>query len=71
MFSVLTNILCCDETKDIYRYKLCGGGVEVVIYSLGGVIQSILAPNNQGEVVDVTLGYDTPQGWLLLQFQTR
>lgn len=47
---------------DFCRYKLCGGGVEVVIYSLGGIIQSICAPNNDGVCADIALGYDTPQG---------
>ena len=44
------------------RYKLCGGGIEAVIYSLGGIIQSIRVPNKDGVLSDITLGYDTPQG---------
>ena len=46
----------------VYRYKLCGGGVETLIWSVGGVIQSLKAPNKDGELADIVLGYDTPKG---------
>jgi len=36
----------------------------VTVYSLGGIIQSIKVPNKDGELADVVLGYDTPQGVL-------
>ena len=49
----------------ILRYKLSDGGIEVVIYSLGGIIQSILVPDDLGNIADVSLGHDTPQGRLL------
>ena len=39
-----------------------GGGVEVRIYNLGGIIQSIKVPDSDGNVADIALGYDTPQG---------
>ena len=42
-----------------YRFKLCGGGIEVIIYSLGGIIQSLKVPNAEGVYADVVLGYDT------------
>jgi len=43
------------------EYKLSGGGIEVGIYSRGGIIQSIHVPDNTGNTADVTLGHDTPQ----------
>ncbi|KAF6021845.1 hypothetical protein EB796_019849 [Bugula neritina] len=43
------------------EFKLSGGGIEVTVYSLGGIIQSIKVPNKDGELADVVLGYDTPQ----------
>ena len=34
----------------------------MIIYSLGGIIQSLKVPNAEGVYADVVLGYDTPQG---------
>lgn len=47
---------------DTCRYKLTGGGIEVTIYSLGGLIQSIKVPNKEGCYADISLGQDAPQG---------
>ena len=71
MLYTLCARLCVDNIyvrlglTHIFRYKLSGGGIEVVIYSLGGIIQSILVPDNSGNIADVSLGHDTPQGRLL------
>jgi len=37
-----------------------GRGMKVTLLSLGATIQSIKAPDREGDLVDVALGYDTP-----------
>ena len=39
-------------------------GVEVRVTTYGGIILSILAPDRDGELADVTLGFDTIEGYL-------
>jgi aldose 1-epimerase len=47
------------------RYTLTSAsGVTITVLSYGGVIQSVLAPDRAGALADVTLGYDTLDGYL-------
>jgi len=48
------------DGRIVERFTLTSpGGVTIGVLSFGGVIQSILAPDRQGALADVTLGYDT------------
>jgi aldose 1-epimerase len=40
------------------------GGVTITVLSYGGVIQSVFAPDRSGALADVTLGYDSLDGYL-------
>src|SRR5689334_1405213 len=47
------------------RYTLTSAsGVTITVLSYGGVIQSVFAPDRSGALADVTLGYDTLDGYL-------
>ncbi len=47
------------EGRGVDRYTLANGkGMEVAILSYGGVIQSWLVPDRDGQVVNVALGFD-------------
>ena len=47
------------------RYTLTSAsGVTITVLSYGGVIQSVFAPDRAGALADVTLGYDTLDGYL-------
>ena len=48
---------------EIYALK-SGAGIEVRIITYGAAIQSILAPDKNGKPADVTLGFDTLDGYL-------
>ncbi|MFV0466522.1 MAG: aldose epimerase family protein [Lachnospiraceae bacterium] len=49
----------------IDKFTLIGeAGVEVEIITLGAVIRAIRVPNELDEMVDIVLGYDTPQEYL-------
>ncbi|WP_299733823.1 aldose epimerase family protein [uncultured Endozoicomonas sp.] len=44
----------------VYAYKLCNQqNMEVTILTMGGIIQSILVPDRDGQVAEVTLGCDS------------
>ncbi len=42
----------------VERHVLRNGPLEVAVLSYGGVLQSILAPDREGHVADVSLGFD-------------
>lgn len=45
-------------------YTICSGAVTVRVTDLGATLVGVLAPDRQGQVRDVVLGYDTPRGYL-------
>ena len=48
------------EGRPVERFTLTStGGVTITVLSFGGAIQSILIPDRDGALADVTLGYDT------------
>lgn len=48
------------DGKVVERFTLASpSGVTIAVLSFGGDIQSIVAPDRQGALADVTLGYDT------------
>jgi aldose 1-epimerase len=55
------------ETRDgrpVERFTLRGaGGVEVRVLSYGAILQSVLAPDLQGRLADVVLGFDDIAGY--------
>jgi aldose 1-epimerase len=52
------------DGREIERFDLVGaGGVEVSVIGLGGVIQSLRAPDREGRLADVVLGYDDLAGY--------
>jgi aldose 1-epimerase len=53
------------EGAAVDRYTLTSAsGVTITVLSYGGVIQSVLAPDRAGALADVSLGYDTLDGYL-------
>lgn len=40
-------------------------GARVSVLTLGAAIQSIVVPDRTGAMLDVVLGYDTPQEYLI------
>ncbi|MEQ9219796.1 MAG: aldose epimerase family protein [Cyclobacteriaceae bacterium] len=47
------------DGKDVRIFTLQNGDVTVKILNYGAVIQSLLAPDSQGNLADIILGYDT------------
>src|SRR3954451_15409802 len=53
------------EGVAVERFTLTSAsGVTITVLSYGGVIQSVVAPDRSGTLADVTLGYDTLEGYL-------
>jgi aldose 1-epimerase len=53
------------EGVAVERFTLTSAsGVTITVLSYGGVIQSVVAPDRSGTLADVTLGYDTLDGYL-------
>ncbi|MBM4034806.1 MAG: galactose mutarotase [Planctomycetes bacterium] len=48
---------------DIYTLTN-GNGMEVKLINYGAITVSVKVPDRQGNLADVTLGYDTMEGWL-------
>ena len=50
--------------EDVYEYTLTNAnGMEVKIITYGGTITSIMAPDHQGDMANVTLGFDNLQDY--------
>ena len=53
------------EGTAVERFTLASAsGVTINVLSYGGVIQSVFAPDRAGTLADVTLGYDSLDGYL-------
>ena len=52
------------EGKPVERYTLSEGEMSVSVLTYGGILQSIVLPDKNGEKRDVLLGYDTLDGYL-------
>ena len=53
------------EGHAVERYTLASAsGVTIIVLTYGGVIQSVFAPDRAGVIADVTLGYDSLDGYL-------
>jgi aldose 1-epimerase len=53
------------EGVAVDRFTLASAsGVTITVLSYGGAIQSVFAPDRSGALADVTLGYDTLDGYL-------
>ena len=53
------------EKKPVNLYTLTNAnGVEVGIMTYGGIVVSLKVPDRQGKLQDVTLGYDSLDGYL-------
>ena len=46
------------DGRDTYLYTLDNGKIKVAISDFGGTIVSVLAPDKNGTMADVVLGYD-------------
>ena len=45
-------------------YTLIGrGGLVMKVTDYGGKVVSLMAPDAQGKLIDVTIGFDSPAGW--------
>ena len=52
------------DGKKIYKYYVTNGsGAQVVLTSLGASIVSVLVPDKDGKLRDVSLGFDTPEDY--------
>ncbi|SOE03044.1 aldose 1-epimerase [Blastococcus haudaquaticus] len=52
------------DGRGVERYVLRSGDLEVAVLTYGAVLQSVRAPDAQGAVADVALGYDDLAGYL-------
>jgi aldose 1-epimerase len=52
------------DGTSVDSFTLSNGKIEVRILSYGATIQSLRAPDRQGKVSDIVLGYDTLDGYL-------
>jgi aldose 1-epimerase len=52
------------DGREVERYVLRGGDVEVAVLTYGAVLQSVRVPDAAGDVADVALGYDDLAGYL-------
>lgn len=53
------------DGQEIYEYTLSNkNGVEVKVINYGGIITSVIAPDRNGVMEDVVLGYDSLSGYL-------
>lgn len=53
------------DGQPVTRYTLQNrGGASVSILNYGGIVQSILVPDREGNLADVALGFDTLEGYL-------
>ena len=51
--------------QEVYLYTLTNAsGAYVKISDFGGIIQAIGVPDRNGEIADVAIGFDTPQGYI-------
>ena len=51
--------------QEVHLYTLTNAsGAYVKISNFGGVVQAIGVPDSKGEIADVALGFDTPQGYI-------
>ena len=54
------------EGQPVSRYTMTNrSGASVSILDYGGIVQSILVPDREGTLADVTLGFDTIDGYLV------
>jgi len=51
------------SSVDIYTLA-SANGMEVKLINYGAIVVSVKVPDRQGRLADVTLGYDTMEGWL-------
>ena len=52
------------DGRQVDRYVLRAGGVEVAVLTYGAVLQSVRTPDAEGVVAEVALGYDDLAGYL-------
>ena len=51
--------------QEVYLYTLTNSsGAYVTISDFGGIVQALGVPDRNGEIADVVLGFDTPQGYI-------
>ncbi|MBQ8320179.1 MAG: galactose mutarotase [Clostridia bacterium] len=49
------------DGREVTAYTLHSGESYVTVLDLGGIVHSVVVPDQAGALVDVALGYDTPQ----------
>lgn len=52
------------DGQTVYEYTLSRGGITVKVITLGGIITAIHAPDRDGKIDDVVLGFDSLEGYL-------
>lgn len=53
-----------EDGREVIAYTLADGDKKAVVLNYGGIIQSIVVPDKDGNPVDVILGYDDIAGYL-------
>lgn len=53
-----------DDGRRVDRFVLGGDALQVAVLAYGGIIQSALVPDRDGQVADVVLGFDDLSGYL-------
>lgn len=52
-----------EDGREVYAYTLADGAKKAVILDYGGIVQSLIVPDKNGNPVDVLLGYDDVAGY--------
>ena len=52
------------DGREVTAYTLHSGEAYVTVLTLGGILHSIVVPDKNGNMVDVALGYDTPEEYV-------
>lgn len=52
------------DEREVICYPLERGQLKAEILNLGGIVYSLLVPGRNGQMVDVMLGFDTPEEYL-------
>jgi len=57
----------CENGKEIKSYRLSNAnGISMRVMNYGCIIMELLTPDRDGEIADITLGYENLDGYLEL-----
>jgi aldose 1-epimerase len=62
--SIMSTIAGSVDGEPVERYTLSAGGITVAILTYGGIVQSIEAPDRDGNLANVALGFAAPDEYV-------